>query len=111
MTFIAPEISKADAPAEKSSTKPTSAKVKLPKSPIMGKSADQLGKDRTPPKIFEAPKPDPKVEPRPRKTAGKSESSQGQPKVTKPEPKPEAPKPKAESKEKPKVEKEEKSKN
>ena len=40
--------------------------VKLPGSPIVGRSADQLGKGVAQPKIYNAPKPDLTVEPKPR---------------------------------------------
>ncbi len=49
--------------ADKAAKQPGPIKVKLPRSPIVAKSADQLGKDHAPPKPHEAPKPDPKVEP------------------------------------------------
>ena len=42
------------------------ARVKLSGSPIVGRSADQLGKGVTQPKIYNAPKPDLTVEPKPR---------------------------------------------
>jgi hypothetical protein len=75
----------------KASKKSEPAKMKLPQSPIVAKSADQLGKEHAPPKAHDVPKPDPKVEPQPR-TAGGRPSREGNPKTTKVEPKPEAPK-------------------
>ena len=42
------------------------ANVRLPGSPIVAKPSADLGKDRVPPKVYEAPKPDPTVEPKPR---------------------------------------------
>jgi hypothetical protein len=101
------ETKAADAPTEKPTKKSEPTKMKLPQSPIVAKSADQLGKDQAPPKAHEAPKPDPKVEPQPR-TAGGRPSREGKPQVKKVESKPEAPK--AESKEKPKAESKEKPK-
>jgi hypothetical protein len=41
-------------------------RVKLPGSPIAAKSGADLGKDQVPPKIYAAPKPDPKVVAKPR---------------------------------------------
>jgi hypothetical protein len=52
----------------------------------VAKSADQLGKEHTPPKANKAPKPDPKIEPQPR-TAGGRPSREGRPQVKKVEPK------------------------
>lgn len=43
------------------------SKVRLPKSSIVARPVDQLGEDRAPPRIDEAPQPDPKVEPKPRR--------------------------------------------
>jgi hypothetical protein len=40
--------------------------VKLPRSPIVGKSADQLGKGQAPPDKHKVPEPDLKVEPKPK---------------------------------------------
>jgi WXXGXW repeat (2 copies) len=103
------ETKTADKPDDKGSKKAEPAKMKLPKSPIVAQSADQLGKEHAPPKAHDAPKPDPKVEPKPRAAGGRP-SREGKPTVTKVEPKPESPraeskdKPKNESKEKPKTE-------
>jgi hypothetical protein len=44
----------------------TPANVELPGSPIVANPGADLGKDQVPPKIYEAPKPDPTVEPKPR---------------------------------------------
>jgi hypothetical protein len=52
------------------------AKVQLPRSPIVAKPASQLGRNLTPPKALQAPKPDIKVQP-------KSEASGRQPNVDK----------------------------
>jgi hypothetical protein len=41
------------------------AKVQLPRSPIVGKPANQLAKNQTPPKPQQAPKPDLKLQPKP----------------------------------------------
>jgi hypothetical protein len=66
--------------------------AKLPRSPIVAKSSNQLGKDQAPPRPNKVPKPDVKVRPKP-------EASTPEPNVSKnirqPEP------PKAEYKEKP----------
>jgi predicted PurR-regulated permease PerM/methylmalonyl-CoA mutase cobalamin-binding subunit len=62
---------------EKPSKKSEPVRMKLPMSPIVAKSADQLGNDHAPPKAHEADKPDPKVEPKPRKSGGKAESPKG----------------------------------
>ena len=49
-------------------------RMRLPPSPITAKSADQLGKGHAPPRIYEAPQPDPRVAAKPRVNR-----SQGQP--------------------------------
>ena len=61
--------------------KPT--RVKLPASPILAKSSDQLDKDDAPPKRLEAPMPDLKVEPKPRRADTRVESPKGEPKTPK----------------------------
>ncbi|HUU81414.1 MAG TPA: hypothetical protein VMW90_08195 [Acidobacteriota bacterium] len=38
-------------------------RARLPRSPITAKSAEQLGKKQAPPKRYDAPRPDPNVEP------------------------------------------------
>ena len=48
--------------------------MRLPQSPIVAKSADQLGKGHAPPRMYEAPQPDPHVAAKPRLNR-----SQGQP--------------------------------
>jgi hypothetical protein len=65
------ETTAADTPAEKPAKERGPAKVTLRKSPIVARPAAELGKDHTPPKRPESPKPDPKVQPKPRKTKGK----------------------------------------
>ena len=65
--------------------KPT--RVKLPTSPILAKSSDQLDKNDAPPKRHEAPAPDLKIEPKPRTVGVQVESPKGEPKVPKAEPK------------------------
>jgi len=67
-------------------------RVKLPKSAIVARPAEELGKDRAPPKRQEAPEPDPKVEAKPRKARAKAQA------------------PPAESKEKPDAESKDQSK-
>lgn len=42
------------------------ARVPLPRSPIVARPVTELGKGYTPPKIYEAPKPDPRIEAKPR---------------------------------------------
>jgi hypothetical protein len=54
------------APTEARTRQFEPATAKLPGSPIVGRSADQLGKGVAQPKIYNAPKPDLKVEPKPR---------------------------------------------
>ena len=58
------------------------AKVQLPRSPIVAKPANQLGRNQTPPKAQQAPKPDLKLQP-------KSEPSGRQPNVDRSNPQPE----------------------
>ena len=58
-------------------TKGAPTKVKLPQSPIVGKPAGELATGQAPPKAHEAPKPDPKVEPKARKPGGKPETPGG----------------------------------
>ncbi|NOS69235.1 MAG: BcpO-related WXXGXW repeat protein [Verrucomicrobia bacterium] len=57
------------------------AKVQLPKSPIVAKPANQLGRNQTPPRAQQSPKPDLKRQP-------KSESSGRQPNVEQGNPQP-----------------------
>lgn len=91
--------------AEKSTEKPAKtaepAKLKFPKSPILATSPDQIGKDQAPPKAHEAPRFDPKIEPKPRPAVARGESPQGETKT----PNAERPKvkPKAEPRTDPKV--------
>ena len=60
------ETGAAGAPAEPRTKEVAPARVRLPGSPIVAKPVADLGKDQAPPKTYEAPKPDPKVEPKPR---------------------------------------------
>jgi len=60
------ETNAAGAPAETRTKEFTPARVRLPGSPIVAKPGVDLGKDQAPPKIHEAPQPDPKVAPKPR---------------------------------------------
>jgi hypothetical protein len=55
------ETGVAGMPAETRTRELAPAKVKLPVSPIVAKPGVALGKDRAPPKIYQAPKPDPNV--------------------------------------------------
>ena len=59
------------------------ARVIIPRSPIVAQRAEELGKDRAPPKRHEAPEPDLKVQPKPKKQAGKRESPAKEPKEKK----------------------------
>jgi hypothetical protein len=68
------------------------ARVKLPGSPIVAKPAAVLGKDHAPPKMYEAPKPDPKIAPKPR---GNRPAPAIPPRVDQPRPKKPQPLPKA----------------
>ena len=67
------------------------AKVKLPKSPIVAKPANQLGRNQAPPKAQQAPRPDPKFQP-------KSETPGRQPSVDRSNPESEPRKPESERK-------------
>ena len=86
------ETAAAIAAVEKPSARTEPVKVKLPKSAIVARPAEELGKDRAPPMRQEAPEPDLKVEAKPRKARAKGEVS------------------KAESKEKPDAESKDQSK-
>lgn len=108
----------ADAPDDNTAKKSEAATAKLPKSPIVATTSDNLGKGHTPPKSHEVPPLDPKVEQKPRSAVAKGDIHKTEPttvKTTKPvlpkveakptpktEPKSDAPK--AESKPMPKVE-------
>jgi len=48
------------------------ARVKLPRSPVVARPADQLGPDHVVPQRHQAPEPDLKVEPKPRQPRGES---------------------------------------
>ncbi|MGA2258592.1 MAG: hypothetical protein ABSG53_28335, partial [Thermoguttaceae bacterium] len=79
------------------------AKVRLPASPIVAKPVAEIGKDHAPPKMYEAPRPDRKVEPKPRANQlgpaipprVDQPRPQPQPKAERPAPQPQ-PQPKAE---------------
>jgi hypothetical protein len=70
------------------------AKVTLPRSPIVAKPANQLGRNQTPPKAQRAPKPDLN----PARSGTKSETSGSQPGVDRSNPQPESRQPEAETK-------------
>lgn len=55
------------------------ARVPTPRSPIVAKRAEELSKDRAPPRIQKAPDVDPKVKPKPKKKASKRQSSNSAP--------------------------------
>lgn len=57
------ETTAAGTSAQKPSKEFRPSKVRITRSPIVARSADQLGKDQAPPKRHEAPRADPKVEP------------------------------------------------
>jgi hypothetical protein len=63
------ETKEADRSAERPSKESEPARVKFPRSPILAKPADELGKDQAPPKTPQAPPPDPEVKPKPKKKA------------------------------------------
>jgi len=67
-------------------------RVRLPKSVIVAKPVEELGKDRTPPKRQQAPEPDPRVEAKPRKARNKAQTPETGP----------AARPNADSKDQPK---------
>jgi hypothetical protein len=103
------EASTPGAGAKESSDKPAPAKAKLPASPIVAKSRDQLGADKAPPKIHETPpaehkaavKAEPKATPKP---AAKLEPRDEPAKAPKAEPKAEPkPAPKGDAKPAPKA--------
>jgi hypothetical protein len=79
------ETQAAAAPLGKPSKEFVPAKVTLPKSPIVARQVDQLGTGHVPPRNYEAPKPDPKIEPKPR--VKHPISPPPQPKITQPAPK------------------------
>jgi hypothetical protein len=89
-------------PAKKPSKEFVPAKVRLPSSPIVAQPVDRLGKGQAPPRTYEAPKTDPKVQPKSRVNRPNSPQPSGvdqpkpkpQPKVDRPSPKPQ-PQPKA----------------
>jgi hypothetical protein len=58
---------------EKPSREAAPTRVRISRSPIVGKPARQFGKDQAPPRKFEAPKLDLKVVPRPKKPDTKAE--------------------------------------
>lgn len=64
-------------------------KVKLPRSPIVGKSANQLGRGQTPPQAQQAPKPDSKSQP-------KAEKEDRRPNVDRSNPQPQPGRPESE---------------
>ena len=63
------------------------ARIRFPRSPLVGKSTDALGKDVAPPKMHELPQPDPKVVPKPRQGRGRP-AVRRNPNVTTPQEKP-----------------------
>ncbi len=65
------ETDAVDRPKEKRSREFAPVRVRFPGSPIVARSGAELGEDQAPPKVYTAPNPDPKVEPKPR---GKSRS-------------------------------------
>ena len=75
------------APAETRTKEFAPAKVRLPGSPIVAKSGAELGRDHAPPKMYEAPKPDPTVVAKPRVNRA-VEQPRPQPRVERAEPQP-----------------------
>lgn len=64
------ETKPADAPVNNGSKQSGPARVKLSKSPIVGKSPAQFSKELTLPKKYTPPQPDLKIEPKPRNVDG-----------------------------------------
>ena len=64
------EAQKRDPTVKRPARKVEPARVKFPRSPLVGKQANELGRDFAPPKTHQFPKPDVKVVPRPRKPFG-----------------------------------------
>jgi hypothetical protein len=87
------ETKAADPPAEKAPAKKEPVRVNLPKSPIVAKPVDQLGKGQAPPKRHQVPAPDPKVEPKPKKPVISPDAPKPVPQAKQPDPKPEPAKP------------------
>ena len=79
------ETSPAGAPAETRGKEFVPAKVRLPGSPIVAKPVAEVGRDRGPPKTYEAPKPDPRIAPKPRVNRP-APQAQPQPRVERPAP-------------------------
>jgi hypothetical protein len=79
------------------------ARVPLPGSPIVARPVTELGKGHAPPQAYEAPKPDPRIEPKPRvnrpapqpQRKAEQPAPQPQPRTERPAPQPQ-PHPKAE---------------
>jgi len=86
------ETQAAGTPVRDPVQRPEPARVRLPKSSIVAKPVEELGKDRTPPKRQDAPEPDPKVEAKPRKARARDDAPRPEPKEN----------PKDESKDQPK---------
>jgi len=61
--------------ADKPSREAAPVKVRLPRSPIVARSVDQLAKDQAPPTRPPVPKRDLKIEPKPRTTANRAATS------------------------------------
>jgi hypothetical protein len=75
------------APAGTPARQFTPTRAPLPGSPIAGKPGVEVGRDRVPPKNYEAPKPDNTVEPKPRAAqATEQPRTQPQPKAERAEP-------------------------
>ena len=53
--------------------------AKLPKSPFVATTTEQLGKNDAPPKRYEVLKPNLQVEPQPRKAGGRAKATTGTP--------------------------------
>jgi len=80
------ESTAVDPSAQQTSRKFQPSKVRTTRSPIVAKPVEQLGKGQAPPKRHEAPRPDPKVEPRSRRTGGTARPSREETGVKKDEP-------------------------
>jgi hypothetical protein len=82
-------VTDADQPAGE----PEPARVRLPRSPIVARPADQLGDGQGPPTIQPGPDPDPQVEPQPRRVTGRPDAPRTGPPLTDGQPPSDAPRP------------------
>ncbi len=64
------ETAEGDPTVERPDRTSEPARVKFSRSPLVGKGADELGKDYAPPKTYDLPKPDARIVPKPRAPFG-----------------------------------------